>query len=246
MIRQFLMKFVNTLKNRQALKKIVRQTVYENVYSSPETRKQVTFAFVKLFADSFHTTWGTNTHWLGVPICKLPLDLWVYQEIIYELKPDLIIECGTFKGGSALFLASMCDLVNKGEVLTIDIEETEPRPIHSRITYLLGSSVSDEILEEVEKRAEGKQVIMVILDSDHSKEHVLAELRRYHHLVTKDSYLIVEDTIITDELMALNFVSGPLEAVEEFMNETGDFIVDRSKEKFYASFNVKGYLRRIA
>lgn len=238
-------KVLNTLSNRKTLRDILRQTVYENIYSSPRTREQVTHAFLKLYADSFQTTWGNNTHWLGFRVLKCPLDLWIYQEIVYETRPDLIIECGTLDGGSALFFASICDLVGWGEVVTIDIEARGERPQHSRITYLLGSSTSNEIMQQVTQRARDKKTVLVCLDSDHTKEHVLQEMRLYSPLVTKNSYLIVEDTIVNGHPLTPEFGPGPMEAVEEFLMETDAFMADTSKEKFYASFNPRGYLKRI-
>jgi len=175
---------------------------------------------------------------------KCPLDLWIYQEIIFEVKPDVMIECGTANGGSALFLASMCDLVNNGKVITIDIEDKEGRPTHKRIKYLLGSSTSIEVVEQVRKLISDKDKVMVILDSDHSKGHVLSELKIYSKFVTKGSYIIVEDTNINGHPVFSDFGPGPMEAVEEFLKENKDFSVDRSREKFYLTFNPKGFLQK--
>src|SRR3990167_4888059 len=102
--------------------------------------------FHKLYYNSY--VWK-NTFWLGVPVQKCPLDLWIYQEIIYETKPDVIIECGTSAGGSALFLASICDMINHGEIITIDIEDAKNKLKHSRITYLIGYSISDKITKQI-------------------------------------------------------------------------------------------------
>ena len=118
----------------------------------------------------------TRTFWMNVPCEKCPLDLWIYQEIIAELRPDLIIETGTRFGGSALFMAHILDLLGKGEILTIDIDNSIPRPPHPRITYVHGSSVDTALIESLlaDRRDE---VRLVVLDSDHSKAHVLQELR---------------------------------------------------------------------
>jgi cephalosporin hydroxylase len=179
----------------------------------------------------FGGTWA-DTYWLGVPVLKCPLDLWIYQEIIFEVKPDVIIECGTFRGGSALFLAHMCDLVNNGRIISIDIEYREDRPKHERITYLIGSSTSEEIVRKVKSLIRDRDKVMVILDSDHHKEHVLKELKIYSKFVTKGSYLIVEDTNINGHPVVPDFGPGPLEAVEEFLKENKNFVADRTKEKF--------------
>jgi cephalosporin hydroxylase len=197
-----------------------------------------------LYYHSYERTWG-NTFWLGIPVQKCPLDLWIYQEILYELKPDIIIECGTADGGSALFLASICDILNNGRIITIDIEEKENRPQHERITYLTGSSTSAEIVKQIQKFINKKDKVMVILDSDHSKEHVLNELKIYSNLVTTGSYLIVEDTNVNGHPAFPGHGPGPMEAVEEFLKANNDFIIDKNKEKFYLTFNPKGYLQKI-
>lgn len=183
-------------------------------------------------------------HGMGIPVLKCPLDLWIYQEIIFKTRPDIIIECGTAKGGSALYLASVCDLVNNGRVITVDIEDNKDKPKHKRITYLLGSSISKQIIEKIKKLV-GNKKIMVILDSDHSKQHVLSELKIYSKFVTKESYLIVEDTNINNHPVLSNFGPGPMEALKEFLKENKNFIIDKEKEKFYLTFNPKGYLKKI-
>src|SRR5438105_7195486 len=120
-----------------------------------------------------------NTHWRGVPTQKCPLDLWVYQEIMWSTRPDLVVETGTADGGSALYLASICDLLQHGRVITIDIDVRPGKPQHHRIEYLSGrSSVDPSVVAHVRRQA-GRGRVMVILDSDHSRDHVLAELRAY-------------------------------------------------------------------
>lgn len=248
--------------------KTLKHLIYNRFYITPELEKNIVDQFHKLYYDSylFDKTWS-NTFWLGIPIQKCPLDLWIYQEMIFEIKPDVIIECGTANGGGALFLACMLDIVNNGEVITIDIEDTaygdcinsyglpvyqnydtktdiNQRPTHKRIKYLLGSSTSGEIVEQVRKLLSNKKV-MVILDSDHHKEHVLNELRAYSKFVTKGSYIIVEDTNLNSHPIAADFGPGPMEAVEDFLKENKDFIIDNNKEKFHLTFNPKGFLQRI-
>lgn len=189
-------------------------------------------------------TW-TNTYWMGVQTLKCPFDLWIYQEILYELRPDVIVECGTASGGSALFLASICDLLDHGRLITIDLVRRDNLPHHPRIEYVIGSSTSPEVVEWV--RAEvGDGSVMVILDSDHQKDHVLQELRLYSTLVTPGSYLIVEDTQLNGYPVAPEFGPGPMEAVDEFLEENRRFVIDESKEKFFLTFNPGGYLKRIA
>lgn len=223
----------------------LRGLVYYRFFSKSDL-ENIVGEFNKLYYNYgvFGGTWK-NTFWLGTQARKYPTDLWIYQEIIFKLKPDVIIECGTGKGGSALFLASMFDLVGKGKVLTIDIRHDERRPRHKRITYLTGSSTSDKIVEKVRSLVKKDDKIMVILDSDHHKGHVLRELKIYGKLVTKGSYLIVEDTNLNGHPVEVAFGPGPMEAVEEFLGESKDFVVDREKEKLYLTANPRGYLRRV-
>ncbi|MBW3634078.1 MAG: cephalosporin hydroxylase family protein [Chloroflexi bacterium] len=201
--------------------------------------------------DQFHTlyysrnkqTWG-NTFWLGHQVLKCPLDLWTYQEILHDVQPELIIETGTYRGGSALFLASMSDLLRRGEVVTIDSARQKGRPRHRRITYLTGSSTSAKILRQVRRRAKGKAAVLVILDSGHSKDHVLAELNAYAPFVTPGSYLVVEDTNLNGHPVLSRHGPGPAEAVAEFLERNDAFVRDESREKFLLTFNPGGFLKK--
>ena len=202
--------------------------------------------FHRLYYESGFTggTWQ-NTFWLGVPTQKCPLDLWIYQEMLFELRPDLILECGTASGGSALFLASMCDILGKGEIVTIDIKDNQSRPRHERVRYLLGSSTSEEVFEQVRPRLSADKTVLVILDSDHSKDHVAGELQLYSPFVTHGSYVIVEDTNVNGHPVRPRHGPGPMEAVEEFLETNEDFVVDESREKLYLTFNPKGFLKKV-
>ena len=186
----------------------------------------------------------TEASWLGAQALKNPLDLWVYQEIMWETEPELIVETGTYRGGSALYLASLCDLLARGEVISIDVEpRRDDYPEHPRITYLAGRSSTDPgVVEEVRERAGGRP-ILVILDSDHSQRHVEAELAAYTPLVPVGSYVIVEDSNIGQ--IRKDLAPGPLEAIETFLAGTDEFEIDRDREKFLITFNPSGYLRRV-
>ncbi len=190
-----------------------------------------------------------QTYWLGTPAWKCPLDLWIYQEILTEVRPELVVECGTAHGGSALFLATVMDALGVGRVLSIDIEPRPDRPRHPRIEYYHGSTLDDQTVAYARERAERCQRVMVILDSLHSRDHVLAELRRYHPLVTPGSYLIVEDTNISGHPVYTDYEpdagEGAFEAVEAFLRDHREFVIDRSREKFFMTFNPCGYLRRL-
>lgn len=200
--------------------------------------------FHKLFYRSLEQTWN-HTFWLGVPTLKCPLDLWVFQEILFETKPDWIIEAGTFKGGSALFMANVLDAIGHGGILTIDIEDFKGKPVHERITYLIGSSTSEEIVKQVRERIGKDDKVMVVLDSDHKAEHVLNELKLYGPLVSKGLYLVVEDTNVNGHPVVPRFGPGPMEALESFLKENDSFQIDESREKFLLTFNPRGFLRKI-
>jgi cephalosporin hydroxylase len=199
---------------------------------------------VRSFHELYYHKSRLVTSWLGVRILKCPLDLWMFQDILHRTEPDLIIETGTARGGSAYFMACMCDLLGKGRIVTVDVRDVE-RPSHPRITYLHGSSVDPAILDQVRAMIEPGERVMVALDSDHSEEHVYAELQEYPQLVTKGNYLIVEDTNVNGHPVWPDHGPGPMEALQRFLAETDDFEVDRSCEKFLLTLNPSGYLRRI-
>ena len=217
--------FLNKCKNHEFVQNIIDQ-----------------FDRLFYYSSAFGGTWK-NSYWLGVPIQKNPMDLMVYQELIFMLKPDIIIETGTNIGGSALFLATILDAVGSGEVITVDIGHVDNLPQHKRITYLTGSSTDEDIINFISPRIKDK-IVMVILDSDHSKAHVLKELEMYNKFVSKGSYLIVEDTNITGYPLRGMFGEGPLEAVMEFLKENEDFKIDRNCELYYSTFNRCGFLFR--
>lgn len=188
-------------------------------------------------------TWG-DTRWLNTEVLKCPLDLWLYQEIICQVRPDLIVETGTYKGGSALFLASLCDLLHHGEIVTVDRTLHEGLPEHKRITYITGSSIDDDIVSRIREMTAGATTVMVILDSAHQKAHVEAELRLYSPLVTPGSYLIVEDTHLNGNPIRPDYGAGPKEAVDGFLRGNPSFSVDSIGSKLLMSFNPGGFLRR--
>jgi cephalosporin hydroxylase len=205
-------------------------------------QRRIVRPFHRLFYESGTRTWS-NTRWLGVPAQKCPFDLWVYQELLHELRPAVIVECGTADGGSALFLASICDLLGKGEIVSIDIRELE-RPAHDRITYLTGSSTAPEIVQAVRERLKGHSPVLVLLDSNHERDHVLAELRLYGPLVTPGSYVVVEDSNVNGHPVLPEFGPGPGEAIDAFFAESNEFEIDESREKYFLTFNPRGYLRK--
>lgn len=186
-------------------------------------------------------TWR-NSRWLGVPILKNPTDLFVYQEILHEVRPDVVIEAGTFYGGSALFMATIMDAIGHGQVISIDVQEIRGRPSHPRIAYLRGSSIEPAVVDAI-RLAVGGQRVLVVLDSAHEKEHVAAEISTYAPLVAKGSYLIVEDTNVDGNPL---HCGGPAAAAADFLAANVDFVPDYGREKFLFSYNPGGYLKRVA
>jgi len=207
--------------------------------------QEIVKKFHRLYYDAWrHSRQQTiNSSWFGHDAQKCPLDLWIYQEIIFENKPDFIVETGTYMGGSAMFLASMLELLGNGMVITIDVYQSKDRPQHQRISYLTGSSTDIDVFAHVRGVVEGSRV-MVILDSDHSKQHVLDELNLYGQLVTPAQYLIVEDTNINGNPVYDDFGPGPFEAVKEFLQDNPSFVVDENRERFMLTMNPGGYLRK--
>lgn len=185
--------------------------------------------------------WGEvlfNATWFGTVAAKNPGDAWMYQEIIAKHKPQLIIECGSFKGGGALFLADLLELVGRdGKVISID-KTSYTKPVHPRVKWLTGDTVDEDIVRQVRAAAQGKTV-MLVLDSDHAAEHVRKELDAYADLVPKGQYLIVEDT-----WWRWN-EGGPHEAVEEFLDKNPDFMIDTDCERYIITNNPGGFLKRV-
>ncbi len=208
-----------------------------------EEASEIVKRFHRLYYRRGPETWKSTT-WFGARALKCPLDLWMYQEILQRMRPDVIVETGTAEGGSAAFLAFICDLLGHGRVLTIDVEPLEGRPEHERITYLEGSSVDPEILASVRESIASDDRVMVILDSDHSHDHVLAELRAYAPMVSEGGYLIVEDTNLNGHPILPGIGPRAMEAVQEFVAEDERVEIDRDCEKFFLTFNPGGYLRR--
>lgn len=209
----------------------------------PPLKRAVIDLFENIYYDGGEKTWN-DLNWLGVRCLKYPTDLWIYQEIIHSQKPDVIIETGTRFGGSALFFASLLDLIDHGRVISIDIESRPDWPRHPRVTYIQGSSVSQEVIHRVESLLEGAASCMVVLDSDHRKPHVDQELNVYSKYVTPGQYLIVEDTSINGHPVAARFGPGPFESVSSFLKDNNHFTADASMERLMLSANHNGYLIR--
>lgn len=185
--------------------------------------------------------------WLGKPVWQNLFDLWTIQETIYNIRPSLLIECGTNRGGSSYFFATLFDLMDHGRVITIDIEKLHDLS-HPRITYLLGSSLTPEILKQVASAANAASgPIMVLLDSDHNELHVRHEMEAYHRFVTPGSFLLVQDGVIDTLPIFAAGRPGPLPAIEGFLKAHPEFEVDTERcTRFLITHSPKGWLRRRA
>jgi cephalosporin hydroxylase len=185
--------------------------------------------------------------WLGHPIWQNILDLWTIQETIGEVQPALLIECGTHRGGSALFYAHLFELLGKGRVVTIDVESMHQLS-HARIRFLIGSSTDLAIVRVVrDEVAQSAGPIFVILDSNHAADHVFREMELYGPLVTPGSYLLVQDGIMDLMDILRGPGPGPLAAIQKFLPQHPEFEVDMEKcGRFLITHHPMGWLRRRA
>ncbi|MDD5273645.1 MAG: cephalosporin hydroxylase family protein [Methylovulum sp.] len=232
-----------------------------NAIGNNEELKASAHNFLK---DSLAPKYSYNFSWLGRPIIQYPQDMIAMQEIIWEVKPDLIIETGIAHGGSLIFSAAMLELVaactgNEGEVLGIDIDirshnrkAIEAHPMFKRITMIEGSSIAPEVAAQVVKKAKGKKSILVCLDSNHTHEHVLAELEIYAPLATTGSYCVVFDTVVEDMPKELSGQrpwgpgNNPKTAVWEYLKTHPEFEIDKGiQNKLLITVAPDGYLKRI-
>jgi cephalosporin hydroxylase len=236
---------------RRALLGLIVVTSSLNLYQFLSSQ-YIIDRFHLLFYNNATTTWA-NT-WFGVTTEQNPNDVWIHQEIIWEVKPDFIVEAGTLFGGSAALWATILEHANpEGRVITIDIEDKDrliqgarALPIvQQKVDFLRGKSSTDpEVVSEVTRRVRGHKVL-VILDSLHTKEHVLDEIKAYSQLVNVGSYIIVQDTNINGHPVFIFFGPGPMEAVNEFLTTTDQFVVDKSRERLLFTMFPKGYLKRV-
>ncbi|MGH2554017.1 MAG: cephalosporin hydroxylase family protein [Chitinophagaceae bacterium] len=208
--------------------------------------------------ESNKVMYSYNFSWMGRPIIQYPQDMIAMQELIWKIKPDLIIETGVAHGGSLIYYASVMELIGHGEIIGIDIDirahnrkEIESHPMFKRITLIQGSSIDESVVGAVSEKAKGKNTIMVCLDSNHTHEHVAEELRLYNNFVTKDSYLVVFDTIVEDMPQGMYDRSwdkgdNPKTAVWDFLEKNKNFAIDKSIDnKLLISVAPDGYLKRI-
>lgn len=210
--------------------------------------------------DSYNYTYLWS--WMGLPIIQWPADIMATQEVIWRIKPDVIIETGVARGGSMVFLASMLKLIGKGKVIGVDIDirphnrkAIEEHPLAEFIELIEGPSTSKKVLNRVSELIKPQDVVMVILDSDHSYDHVLDECRAYSRFVSVGSYLVVADTFVghlnQDEApknRSKLWYKGnePLAARDAFLSESEDFQIDHTvNDKLVLSSSPGGYLLRV-
>jgi cephalosporin hydroxylase len=242
-LRRYANRFINFVRPRP---QAVPLTV-EQILGSASGRE-----LVERFLDLYYRA-GTapSMSYHGMPILKNPCDLWMIVELMERLRPTIVVETGTHCGGSAVYYADMLRLLGiDAPVVTIDINPKWSVDAEKRgVTSLVGYSTDATILTRVQALvAERQRVrpghVMVLLDSDHSRDNVLEELRLYGPLVTRDGYLIVEDTHVNGHPSFPEHGPGPWEAVDQFLAESHDFEPDRGCERFLLTFNPRGWLRR--
>jgi cephalosporin hydroxylase len=215
-----------------------------------------------LVADAEKHQYSYLWSWLGVPIIQMPPDVLAMQEVIWQTKPDVIVETGVARGGSVIFSASLLSLIGKGKVIGVDVDirahnrdTIEKHPQASRITLIQGSSIASETVDRVKAEIPAGATVMVVLDSDHSRDHVLAELRAYAPLVSVRHYLICADTVLgflTPEQTPRNrskvWYPGdePLSALRTFLAEDDRFEADTEiNGKLIVASSPGGYVRRM-
>lgn len=196
--------------------------------------------------------------WLGRPVIQFPTDVVVIQELLWNLRPDLVIETGVAHGGSLVLTASILELIGNGHVLGIEIEirphnrrAIETHPLAKRINLIEGSSVDEGTVGQAKAAASGKGVVLVILDSNHSEAHVLKELEQYSSLVTPGSYIVAHDGA---QAWVWDLPRGkaewkddnPLGAIDKFVAAHPDFEIDPLPTRFGITSSPRGYLRRLA
>ena len=212
----------------------------------------------EFFLKTCEHRYSYNFSWLGRPIIQYPQDLVALQEIVWRVRPRVIVETGIAHGGSTIFFASMLELTGgDGRVVAVDVDirahnraAIEAHPLHHRIEMIEGSSIDHAVADRVRELARGKGAVMVVLDSNHTHDHVLRELELYSPLVTRDSYLVVMDTVVEympeDAFADRPWGKGnsPLTAVREFLQRTDRFVVDKELEdKLLVTVAPSGYLR---
>lgn len=240
---------VNKYENLPSLRKYVLTKKNKNIRELKE-------AALKWTKASSKNKLTYEIDWLGVPIIQTPEDMILMQELIFKIKPDVLIETGIAHGGSLIYYASLLELLGKGKVMGIDIEirkhnrkVIEMHPLFKRIKLIEGNSISVQTIEKVRKNVPKNSKVIVCLDSSHFKDHVLRELEIYQEFVGPGGYIVVFDT--TTSKLAKSGIcekeyinNSPKEAIDEFLKTNGGFEVDEEYNKLFVSYSPNGYLRR--
>ncbi len=196
--------------------------------------------------------------WLGIPIIQLPEDILIMQEVIYKVRPDVIVETGTAHGGTAMLYASMLELLGKGRVISIDIEirkynrlAIQAHPMSKRITLIEGSSTDDNVLAQVRQSICPQDTVLVALDSNHTYNHIREEMEKYSKLVMPGSYMVVFDGVMEILTDAPNgspswATDSPAAAIRDFLAEHEEFEVDPYYNRLVVTYCSNGFLRRKA
>lgn len=195
--------------------------------------------------------------WLGIPIIQLPHDIVIMQELIWRLRPDLIIETGVAHGGSLIFVASICEMIGHGQVIGVDVEIRKynraaitSHPLSGRIRLIEGSSIDPVIVAQLKNSCQGAARVLVILDSNHTTDHVSKELAIYHHFVTPGSYLVAMDgsqAYVWDVPPVKEHFrhDNPLVAIDRFVAEHPEFRVEPHFTRMGVTSSDRGFLRRL-
>ena len=210
-------------------------------FASAEAFREVTKAWLRVGWDTKYVYGFT---WLGRPIIQLPDDMIRLQEVIFEIQPDVIIETGIAHGGSLIYSASLCQMIGKGRVIGVDIEirphnrqAIESHPLSSSITMFEGSSVAPEVVKQVRDQIRPGEKVIVFLDSNHTRDHVLAELEAYGPMVTSGSYIVAMDGIMKDVVGAPRtspdwVTNNPQTAVDDYLKTHPEFRLIEPKFPF--------------
>jgi|WetSurMetagenome_2_1015567.scaffolds.fasta_scaffold194682_2 cephalosporin hydroxylase len=180
---------------------------------------------------------NNTPRWMGCKVIKLPEDLILYQQILHQYRPEVLIETGTRYGGSALFFANMFDILGNGQVITVDIKDFPKKPIHPRITYLIGSSISEDVLNAIGVMVQSK-TCMVTLDSKHDPEYVSVEMEHYCKFVTPKQYMVVEDAYPKEDFK----VHG--KTIQTFLDKHPEFKKKEVTDQLLMHVTRDGWLQR--
>lgn len=223
------------------INRLERSDVYVRCLRVPVVRR-----FNKLYFLLRQHTFD-RTYFMGKHVLKFPTDLWTYQEIIHECKPDVIVETGVFLGGSTYYFAKLCELFGRGRVIAVEacIMHIDPDVLAlPNVKLIQGSSSDPHVLAQVQALICPGERVMVVLDADHTPAHVYAEMKLFSSLVTEGQYLVVEDGIINQVYPPLWRRRGPHSAIQRFLAEYPEFAVDSSRTRFLLTHSPSGYLRR--